>query len=94
MSVRLTRQQLRGTFPDTTGVFTAQVPVVVQEELSALDDAGGQAGELARLKHHKAEIERMTARYKKLIRRNQPIRDSSEMGLLAEKLGRPVEARV
>ena len=33
MSVRLTRQQLRGTFPDSTGVFTAQVPAVVQEEL-------------------------------------------------------------
>jgi enediyne biosynthesis protein E4 len=64
------------------------------DRLSALAEAGGQAEQLARLKHHKAEIERMTARYKKLIGRNQPIRDSSEMGLLAEKLGRPVEARV
>ena len=33
MSVRLTRQQLGGTFPDSTGVVTAQVPAVVQEEL-------------------------------------------------------------
>ena len=33
MSVRLTRQQLRGTLADSTGVFTAQVPAVVQEEL-------------------------------------------------------------
>ena len=33
MSVRLTRQQLRGAFPDSTGVFTTQVPAVVQEEL-------------------------------------------------------------
>ena len=64
------------------------------DRLSALADAGGQAEELARLKHQKAEIERMTARYEKLIGRNQPIRDSIEMGLLAEKLGRPVEARV
>ena len=33
VSVRLTRQQLGGTFPDSTGVVTAQVPAVVQEEL-------------------------------------------------------------
>jgi len=33
VSMRLTCQQLRGTFPDSTGVFTAQVPAVVQEEL-------------------------------------------------------------
>ena len=33
MSVRLTRQQLGGTLADSTGVFTPQVPVVIQEEL-------------------------------------------------------------
>jgi hypothetical protein len=33
VSMRLTRQQLRGTFADSTGVFTAQVSTVVQEEL-------------------------------------------------------------
>ena len=33
VSMRLTRQQLRGTFPDSTGVCTAQVPAVIQEEL-------------------------------------------------------------
>ena len=34
MSMRLTRQQLRGTLADPTGgVFTAQVSAVVQEEL-------------------------------------------------------------
>ena len=33
VSVRLTRQQLRGTLADPIGVFTAQVPAVVQEEL-------------------------------------------------------------
>jgi hypothetical protein len=33
VSVRLTPQQLRGTFPDSTGVFSAHVPPVVQEEL-------------------------------------------------------------
>ena len=33
MSVRLTRQQLRRTLADSTGVVTAQVPAVVQEEL-------------------------------------------------------------
>ena len=32
-SVRLTRQQLRRTLADSSGVFTAQVPAVVQEEL-------------------------------------------------------------
>ena len=31
--LRLTRQQLRRTLADSTGVFTAQVPAVVQEEL-------------------------------------------------------------
>src|SRR5208282_1490747 len=29
----LTRQQLRGTLADSTGVFTPQIPAVVQEEL-------------------------------------------------------------
>src|SRR5512135_3444116 len=33
VSVRLTRQQLRGALADPTGVFTAEVPAVVQEEL-------------------------------------------------------------
>ena len=33
VSVRLTRQQLRRTPADSTGVVTAQVPAVVQEEL-------------------------------------------------------------
>ena len=33
MSVLLTRQQLRGTLADSTRVFTAQIPAVVQEEL-------------------------------------------------------------
>ena len=33
MSVRPTRQQLRRTLADSTGIFTAQVPAVVQEEL-------------------------------------------------------------
>ena len=33
MSVRFTRQQLRRTLADSTGVVTAQVPAVVQEEL-------------------------------------------------------------
>src|SRR5271166_1669524 len=33
VSMRLTRQQLGRTFADSTGVFTAQVPAVVQEEL-------------------------------------------------------------
>ena len=31
--MRLTRQQLGRTLADSTGVFTAQVPAVVQEEL-------------------------------------------------------------
>ena len=33
MSVLLTRQQIRGTLADSTRVFTAQIPAVVQEEL-------------------------------------------------------------
>ena len=33
MSMRLTRQQLGRTLADSTGVFTAQIPAVVQEEL-------------------------------------------------------------
>ena len=33
MSVRFTRQQLRRTLADSTGLFTAQVPAVIQEEL-------------------------------------------------------------
>jgi tetratricopeptide (TPR) repeat protein len=64
------------------------------ERLSEIAKAAGQTEQLAQLQNHNAEIERMTARYKKLLERNQPIRDSIELGLLAEKLGRPFEARV
>jgi enediyne biosynthesis protein E4 len=64
------------------------------DRLSEMAKVAGQTQRLAELQQHQAEIERMTARYKKLFARNQPIRDSSEMGHLAEKLGRPAEARV
>jgi tetratricopeptide (TPR) repeat protein len=66
----------------------------VIDRLSELAEAEQQTQQLAHLRQRKAEIERMTARFKKLFARNQPIRDSSEMGYLAEKLGRPTEALV
>ena len=64
------------------------------DRLSEIARAAGQTEDLARWQGRKAEMERMTDRYKKLVARKQPIRDSSELALLAEKLGRPLEARV
>jgi enediyne biosynthesis protein E4 len=64
------------------------------ERLTEIAKAARQTEQMTQLQHHKADVERTTSRYKLLFDRNQPIRDSSEMGLLAEKLGRPFEARV
>jgi hypothetical protein len=46
------------------------------------------------MRGREAEIDRLKSRYRKLYDRNQPIRDSLELGDLAEKLGRLFEARV
>jgi tetratricopeptide (TPR) repeat protein len=60
-------------------------------ELLNADHADDQ---LARLREQKAQTDGLTSRYKKLFDRYQPIRDASELGLIAEKLNRRLEARV
>jgi enediyne biosynthesis protein E4 len=60
-------------------------------ELARNDDRPDRTAEW---QGRRAEIDRLNARYRKLYDRNQPIRDGAEMGHLAEKLGRPFEARV
>jgi enediyne biosynthesis protein E4 len=55
------------------------------------DDEADRADELRR---QKAEVERLRARYEKLYKRNQTIRDAREMARLAEHLGQSFEAKV
>ncbi len=64
------------------------------DRLGEIARAAGRTEDRARWQKQKAEVERMTARYKTLLDRKQAVRDSKELGLLAEKLGRPLEARV
>ncbi len=54
----------------------------------------GQADRAAELERQSAEIARLNERLHKLYDRNQPIRDSLEIGQLAGKLGHPFVARV
>jgi predicted Zn-dependent protease len=63
------------------------------DRLAELAVQGGQPAQAALLRGQKAEMDRLTARYYRLYRRNQPIRDATEMARLAERLGRRFEAR-
>ncbi len=63
------------------------------DRLTELAVKDGQADRAAGLGARKAEIHRLEARYRVLEERNQPIRDSAEMGRLADQLGERFEAR-
>jgi predicted Zn-dependent protease len=64
------------------------------DRLALLSAQAGQPGRVAELRSKKTELAQLRARYQKLYRRNQPLRDAAEMGHLAEKLGRWFEAKV
>ncbi len=53
----------------------------------------GQPALAADRQRRKTEIDQLEARYEKLFRRNQPIRDAAELAGLAERLGHWFEAR-
>lgn len=82
------RQALERLIADEPADLTAL------KRLAELARHDGHAERSAEMKRRQAEIDRLTARYQKLYERNQPIRDSAEMGRLGEKLGRAFEARV
>ena len=64
------------------------------DRLIQLAEKAGQPARAVELKGRKAEIERLTARYRTLYERTQHMRDAEEMADLAQKLGRHFEARV
>jgi enediyne biosynthesis protein E4 len=61
--------------------------------LAQLEEKEGQPARAAELLRKKHEIDRLRARYEKLHKRRQPVRDAVEMAHLAEQLGRVFEAR-
>ena len=61
--------------------------------LAQLAEKEGQTDRIAELLGKKREIDRLKARYEKLHKRRQPVRDAAEMAQLAEQLGRGFEAR-
>jgi thioredoxin-like negative regulator of GroEL len=64
------------------------------DRLAAIAEKDGQPDRAAGYRGRKAEIGQLQARYEKLYRRNQTLRDAAEMAGLAEQLGRPFEAKV
>jgi len=64
------------------------------DRLVAIAEKEGQADHAAQLRRDKTEIDRLQARYEKLDKRNQTIRDAWEMTSLAEQLGHRFEAKV
>ena len=67
---------------------------VVFDRLVAIAEKRGKADRAGELRSKKTEIGRLLARYEKLDKRNQTIRDAGEMANLAERLGRRFEAKV
>jgi thioredoxin-like negative regulator of GroEL len=63
------------------------------DQLAELAAKDGQPQRPEELVRKKAEITRLQARYEKLFRRNQPVRDAEEMARLAKQLGLGFEAR-
>jgi tetratricopeptide (TPR) repeat protein len=61
--------------------------------LAQLAEKEGQPARAAELLRKKLDIDRLRARYDKLHKRRQPVRDAAEMAHLAEQLGRGFEAR-
>ncbi len=67
---------------------------VAFDRLVAIAEKRGKADRAGELRRKKTEIDRLLARYEKLDKRNQTIRDAGEMANLAERLGRRFEAKV
>jgi tetratricopeptide (TPR) repeat protein len=63
------------------------------DRLVAIAQKEGEADRAQELRRQKNEVERLLARYDKLYKRNQTIRDAAEMASLAEQLGQPFEAK-
>ena len=64
------------------------------DRLVAIAQKEGKADRADELRRQKIEVDRLLARYDKLYKRNQTIRDAPEMASLAEQLGQPFEAKV
>jgi tetratricopeptide (TPR) repeat protein len=64
------------------------------DRLLAIAQNEDEADRADELRRQKAEVERLRARYEKLYKRNQTIRDAREMARLAEHLGQSFEAKV
>ena len=64
------------------------------DRLVAIAREEGNADRALELGRKKTEVARLEARYAKLYKRNQTIRDAPELARLAEQLGQPFEAKV
>jgi enediyne biosynthesis protein E4 len=64
------------------------------DRLVVIAEKEGKADHAAQLRRDQTEIDRLQARYEKLDKRNQTIRDAREMASLAERLGHQFEAKV
>jgi len=64
------------------------------DRLVAIAEKEGKADRAGELRRKKTEVDQLQARYEKLDKRNQTMRDAREMASLAERLGRRFEAKV
>ena len=64
------------------------------DRLVIIAEKEGKPDRADELRRKKIEVGQLQARYEKLYRRNQTIRDAREMASLAEQLGRQFEAKV
>ncbi len=64
------------------------------DRLVAIAEKAGEVERAGEYRGRKAEIGGIQARFETLYRRNQTLRDARELGRLAERLGRPFEAKV
>ncbi len=64
------------------------------DRLVAIAEKEGKADRAGEFRRQKTEVDRLQARYEKLYRRNQTMRDARELASLAERLGHRFEAKV
>jgi enediyne biosynthesis protein E4 len=64
------------------------------DRLAAIAEKEGKSDRAGELRRKKTAIDRLQARYEKLDKRNQTMRDALEMASLAERLGHQFEAKV
>ena len=64
------------------------------DRLEAIAEKEGKSDRAGEYRRMKTEIGRLQARFEKLYKRNQTMRDAGEMAGLAEQLSRPFEAKV